>query len=127
VIALDLYWWFLPRRTPGLRGIKSTDDFIARLRAELGAHRAQNVIVVAHHPIRSGGAARRLHARLLDRPRRLDLLPLLQRAGLIEPTYHEMVRVLGEVLAENPPLAMVGGHDHSLQILEGGDRRAWSS
>ena len=40
---------------------------------------------------------------------------------LIEPNYHEMVRVLGEVLAENPPLAMVGGHDHSLQIIEGGD------
>jgi hypothetical protein len=25
------------------------------------------------------------------------------------------------VLAEIPPLAMVGGHDHSLQIIEGGD------
>ena len=31
-----------------------------------------------------------------------------------------MVKVIGDVLAENPPLAMVGGHDHSLQILEGG-------
>jgi hypothetical protein len=32
-----------------------------------------------------------------------------------------MVRVLSEALAENPPLAMVGGHDHNLQILDGGD------
>ena len=39
---------------------------------------------------------------------------------LIEPHYEEMVKVLGNVLAENPPLAMVGGHDHSLQILDGG-------
>jgi hypothetical protein len=37
----------------------------------------------------------------------------------VEPTYREMVAVLGEVLQENPPLAMAGGHDHSLQILDG--------
>src|SRR6185503_10294505 len=29
-------------------------------------------------------------------------------------------KVLGKVLEENPPLAMVGGHDHSLQIIDGG-------
>jgi hypothetical protein len=40
---------------------------------------------------------------------------------LIEPGYREMIRVLSEALAENPPLAVVGGHDHSLQVLDGGD------
>jgi hypothetical protein len=39
---------------------------------------------------------------------------------LIEPNYLEMVKVLSTTLEENPPLAMVGGHDHSLQILDGG-------
>jgi hypothetical protein len=80
------------------------------------------VIVVAHHPIRSGGEhggyTRGLWA---------DLgVSIFYRfytvQDLIEPTYQQMVRVIGEVLAENPPLAMVGGHDHSLQILEGGDQ-----
>jgi len=32
-----------------------------------------------------------------------------------------MIKVVSAVLAEQPPLAMVGGHDHGLQILEGGD------
>jgi hypothetical protein len=122
LIALDLYWWFLPEeRRPVCAGIKNTDDFIAHLRTELAAHRGENVVVVAHHPIRSGGP----HGGY-TRGFWTDLgVSIFYRfysvQDLIEPTYHEMVRVLGEVLAENPPLAMVGGHDHSLQILEGGD------
>ncbi|HKA16034.1 MAG TPA: hypothetical protein VKH41_13515 [Myxococcota bacterium] len=56
VILLDLDWWLLPERArPVCEGIRSTDDFIARLRAELGQRRSENVVVVAHHPIRSGG------------------------------------------------------------------------
>src|SRR6185503_9626506 len=35
LIALDLYWWFLPEeRRPVCAGIKTTDDFIAQLRTE---------------------------------------------------------------------------------------------
>jgi len=122
LLALDLYWWFLPEQErPVCEGIKTTDDFIARLRAELAARHGENVVVVAHHPIRSGGP----HGGY-TRGFWTDLgVSIFYRfysvQDLIEPTYHEMVRVLGEVLAENPPLAMVGGHDHSLQILEGGD------
>src|SRR5204863_351361 len=56
ILALDLYWWFLPEADrPVCDGIKGTDDFIARLRTELTARRGENVIVAAHHPIRSGG------------------------------------------------------------------------
>ena len=123
ILALDLYWWFLPERArPVCEGITSTDDFIERLRAELAARHGENVIVAAHHPIRSGGPHGGYTRGLWT-----DLgVSLFYRfytvQDLIEPTYHEMVRVIGEVLAENPPLAMVGGHDHSLQILEGGDQ-----
>ncbi len=123
VIALDLYWWFLPEPVrPVCQGIATTDDFIARLRTELLEHRAENVVVVAHHPIRSGGE----HGGY-TRGLWIDLgIKIFYRfytlQDMIEPTYHEMVQVLGEVLAENPPLAMVGGHDHSLQILDGGDQ-----
>jgi len=123
ILALDLYWWYLREaQRPVCDGIKTTDDFIERLRAELAARRGQNVIVVAHHPIRSGGP----HGGY-TRGFWADFgVSIFYRfytvQDLIEPTYHEMVRVIGEVLAENPPLAMVGGHDHSLQILEGGDQ-----
>lgn len=121
VLALDLNWWLLPERErPICEGIASTDDFITALRDELQQRRAENVVVVAHHPIRSGGP----HGGF-TRGFWTDLgVSLYYRAysvqDLIEPHYEEMVKVLGKVLAENPPLAMVGGHDHSLQILDGG-------
>jgi Calcineurin-like phosphoesterase len=121
VLALDLNWWLLPEaERPDCEGIASTDDFIARLRDELHQRRAENVVVVAHHPIRSGGP----HGGY-TRGFWTDLgVSLYYRAyslqDLVEPHYEEMVKVLGKVLAENPPLAMVGGHDHSLQIIDGG-------
>jgi hypothetical protein len=120
VIALDLNWWLLPETArPVCEGIKGTDDFIARLRAELEARRSQNVVVVAHHPIRSGGT----HGGF-TRGFWLDLgVAIAYRfygvQDLVQPTYQKMVKVLGELLEENPVLAMVGGHDHSLQILDG--------
>jgi hypothetical protein len=122
VLALDLNWWLLPEaERPVCEGIEGTDDFIARLSDELEQRRAENVVVVAHHPIRSGGP----HGGY-TRGFWTDLgLSFFYRfytvQDLVEPHYEEMVKVLGEVLAENPPLAMVGGHDHSLQILDGGD------
>ena len=121
VLALDLNWWLLPEpERPVCDGITSTDDFIARLRDELDQRRAENVVVVAHHPIRSAGP----HGGY-TRGFWTDLgVSIFYRAytvqDLIEPHYEEMVKVLGNVLAENEPLAMVGGHDHSLQILDGG-------
>ena len=121
VLALDLNWWLLPEaERPVCEGIASTDDFIAALRDQLHQRRAENVVVVAHHPIRSGGP----HGGF-TRGFWTDLgVSLYYRAysvqDLIEPHYEEMVKVLGKVLAENRPLAMVGGHDHSLQIIDGG-------
>jgi Calcineurin-like phosphoesterase len=120
VIVLDLYWWLLPEpMRPVCDGIASTDEFIAKLRTELEAHRGRNVVVAAHHPIRSAGP----HGGF-TRGFWYDLgVAIYYRfytvQDLVEPDYLEMVRVLGEVLQESPPLAMVGGHDHSLQILDG--------
>jgi hypothetical protein len=120
VIVLDLYWWLLPEAMrPVCDGIAGTVDFIAKLRAELEALSGQNVVVAAHHPIRSAGP----HGGF-TRGFWYDLgVAIYYRfytvQDLVEPDYLEMVRVLGEVLQEYPPLAMVGGHDHSLQILEG--------
>jgi hypothetical protein len=120
LIALDLNWWLMPEsERPVCKGIAKTDDFIAQLREELHRHSAENVVVVAHHPIRSGGP----HGGF-TRGFWIDLgaklyFRLYSLQDLVEPHYQEMVKVIGQALEETPPLAMVGGHDHSIQIIEG--------
>jgi hypothetical protein len=39
---------------------------------------------------------------------------------LFEPGYQTMVRLLEKEMAADIPLAMIGGHDHSLQVIDGG-------
>jgi hypothetical protein len=122
LLVLDLHWWLLAERErPVCEGIADTAAFLERLRAELRQRRGENVVVAAHHPIRSGGP----HGGF-TRGFWLDLgvsifYRLYTVQDLVEPGYREMVRVLSEALAESPPLAMVGGHDHGLQVLDGGD------
>jgi len=122
LLLLDLHWWLLAEEErPVCEGIADTAAFLERLRTELAQRRSQNVVVAAHHPIRSGGP----HGGF-TRGFWFDLgvsifYRLYTVQDLIEPGYREMIRVLSEALAENPPLAVVGGHDHSLQVLDGGD------
>jgi hypothetical protein len=47
--------------------------------------------------------------------------PFYRLQDVIEPGYRQMVGLLSRTLAANPPLAMVAGHDHSLQVIDGGD------
>ena len=122
LLLLDLHWWLLPEdQRPVCEGIDDTTQFVERLREELAEREDENVVVAAHHPIRSGGE----HGGF-TRGFWFDLgVSIFYRfftvQDLVEPSYREMIGVLSEVLAEHPPLAMVGGHDHSLQVLDGGD------
>lgn len=122
VLALDLHWWILPEeRRPVCEGIVDTNAFLEQFGQALEAHRGRNLLVVAHHPIRSGGP----HGGL-SRGFWTDLgvtlaYPFYRAQDLFEPGYQEMVRLLSKAMEANPPLAMVGGHDHSLQVLDGGD------
>ena len=123
LLVVDFHWWLLPEaERPRCPGVPDTEAFLEHLRGALEGLAGQNVVVAAHHPLRSGGPHggltrgfwvdlgagiyHRLHGPLQD---------------LWEPTYAQMVNVVSEALAEAPPLAFVAGHDHSLQVLEGGD------
>jgi hypothetical protein len=122
LLVLDLHWWLLAEaERPVCQGIADTAAFVERLRGELAARRGQNVVVVAHHPIRSGGPHGGFTRGFWFDAGVAIFYRLYTAQDLIEPGYQEMVRVLSGVLAENPPLAMVAGHDHSLQVLDGGD------
>jgi hypothetical protein len=123
VLVVDFHWWLLPEALrPRCAGIEDTTAFLDRLDRELAAHAGENVVVAAHHPLRSGGPHGgltrgfwidvganlyyRLHGPLQD---------------LWEPSYAQMIRVVSAALTKHPPLAFVAGHDHSLQVFDGGD------
>ena len=122
LIALDLHWWLLPEDDrPKCEGIDDTNTFLKRFGEALAAHKDRNLLVVAHHPIRSGGP----HGGQ-SRGFWTDLgitlaYPFYRSQDIFQPGYQEMVRLLEAPMSANPPLAMIGGHDHNLQILEGGD------
>lgn len=122
LLLLDLHWWLLPEEDRHVcEKIGSTTEFVERLRQELARRIDENVVVAAHHPIRSSGE----HGGF-TRGFWFDLgTAIFYRfytvQDLVEPGYRQMIGVLSEVLAENTPLAMVAGHDHSLQIMDGGD------
>jgi hypothetical protein len=121
LVALDLHWWLLDKKDrPLCEGIADTSEFLKRFGEVLEAHREGNVLVVAHHPIRSGGP----HGGQ-SRGFWLDLgvtiaHPFFKTPDLFEPGYQTMVRLLEKEMAPDPPLAMIGGHDHSLQVIDGG-------
>jgi hypothetical protein len=122
VLALDLHWWLLPEDDrPKCEGIDDTNAFLERFDEALAAHRDRNLLVVAHHPVKSGGP----HGGQ-SRGFWTDLgitlaYPFYRSQDIFQPGYQEMVRLLEAPMTANPPLAMVGGHDHSLQVFEGGD------
>jgi hypothetical protein len=119
LLALDLHWWLLPEaQRPPCEGVSDTTVFLQRFGEALKAHHDGNLVVVAHHPILSGGP----HGGQ-SRGFWMDLVifigyPFFLTQDMIEPEYQEMVRLLREVMKVDPPLAMVGGHDHSLQVIE---------
>jgi hypothetical protein len=121
VVALDLHWWLLDKKDqPQCEGIADTSAFLNRFGEMLRTHQDDNVLVVAHHPIRSGGP----HGGY-TRGFWLDLgitiaHPFYKAPDLFEPSYHTMLLLLEKEMAGDPPLAMIGGHDHSLQIIDGG-------
>lgn len=122
LLALDLHWWLLPEeQRPACQGIRDTSEFLPRLSGVLAARRDENVVVVAHHPLRSGGPHGGHTRGFLYDFGALLARQLYSLQDLVEPGYREMIGVLSAVLAEHPPLAFAAGHDHNLQVLEGDD------
>jgi hypothetical protein len=122
LVVVDLHWWLLEERDrPLCDGITDTAAFLERVRAILEARREENVVVVAHHPVRSGGPHGGFTRGFWKDIGAAIFYRLYTVQDMVEPAYREMVRVLSKAMAEHPPLAMAAGHDHNLQILDGGD------
>lgn len=122
IVVLDLHWWLLPeQRRPPCRGVTDTEEFVEQLAQILEEHRGRNLVVAAHHPLKTGGPHGG-HTRGFWSDLTVEIIYRFYTIqDLVEPNYTEMVSVLSKILAEHPPLAVVAGHDHNLQVLDGGD------
>jgi hypothetical protein len=122
LIVVDFHWWLLPENLrPHCDGVDDTDAFLERLSADLAAHADEVVVVAAHHPLRSGGP----HGGLTrgfwtDIGAGVFYLFGGPLYDMWEPSYAQMIEIVSDTLAQNPPTAYVSGHEHSLQVIEGG-------
>ncbi len=115
VAMVDTHW-FLQNRSR-----ERTEGFIAGVRGALRTAGDRHVLIAAHHPYRSVGPH---GATPLDPAWGVGFV--LRKSGAIvqdlnSTVYAELLHRMQSVfaVAERPPLIFAGGHDHSLQVLEG--------
>ena len=114
VLFLDTHWWLQARSDANKR------QLFNRIEQALATADGRHVIIAAHHPFVSGGA----HGGPMAIWEGLGILWLLRQTGslvqdLNSVVYRELLIGLKAVFARvGKPLLFVGGHDHSLQVLE---------
>ncbi len=115
LILLDTAWWLLgpdPSAKP---------DVLRRTADAVRTAGQRNIVFVAHHPFQSAGA----HGGTVPFWKSLGVRFLLNRAGaLLEDLnsrpYRKLRQGLGTIFEEHGrPLLFAGGHDHSIQLIEG--------
>lgn len=117
LVFIDSEW--LLRAPEGECG--SADDFYARLAEDLRANRNRRVVILAHHPLVSGGP----HGGNVSPFQRGPLVYYLAvKSGIIRqdiasPAYTAMRRGISEAIEAGGarPLIHAAGHDHNLQII----------
>ena len=146
LVALDTQWWLhgglRPEGEDSGCEAGSEADVRRLLAAALDSAGDRDVIVIAHHPLLSGGPhgghfTWKDHLFPLTKlagwawvplPGIGSIYPLWRKFGgttqdLASSKYEHMLDVIEDVLAEFAPLAYAAGHEHSLQVLGGDSAR----
>lgn len=141
LVALDTQWWLhghdRPEHPDSGCAADSEDEVLAAFAAALKGAGERDVVVLAHHPLESGGPhgghfTLRQHlfpltdvkgALWLPLPLIGSLYPALRGSGIspqdvASGEYQRMRRALRGAAAKHPPLAWAGGHEHVLQVIE---------
>ena len=123
LILIDIDPWFAKEEArascPDAETPQELADQLFRL---LVTHREQWLIVGAHHPIRTGGPHGGFsRGRIGDAITGLILLIYGSLQDAYEEGYRAIMQPIESALASAPPLVFAAGHDHNLQVLEGGE------
>lgn len=141
LVALDTQWWLhshaRPQHPDSSCEADSEAEVLAALRQALAQAGGRDVVVLAHHPLASGGPhgghfTLRQHLFPLTDVRHGLWLPLpiigslypIARAAGVSPQdqpsgeYQHMRDALVDAAREHPPLAWAAGHEHVLQVIE---------
>lgn len=117
LVFVDTEW--LLRKTPDRCGTAA--EFYERLSADLEGHRGSRIVVMAHHPMVTGGPHGGHLAPFYRGP---GVFYLATKAGVsvqdvASGAYSDMVRRFAAAFdqSDNPPLVFAAGHDHNLQVI----------
>jgi hypothetical protein len=117
LVFIDTEW--LLRETDGNCG--SPSEFYARLASDLRENRGRPVVVMAHHPLASGGPHGGNIPPLAHGPLiyYLAMKSGVSRQDLASPAYTALRRGIADAIRESeaPPLVFAAGHDHTLQVI----------
>jgi len=123
VIALDSHWWLHGPGKPGAGSDcrpNTENGIVDSLRVALGTAGQRHTIVVAHHPVVSGGE----HGGYFDWPTYLfPLHPWARLGGVFARQdisgreYRHMRAQLTRAFVARPPLVYAAGHEHNLQVM----------
>lgn len=122
LVVLDTQWWLHASTRPGPdRCTPGTEEAVVdSLRIALGTAGDRRAVVVAHHPLASGGG----HGGYFDWPTYVfPLHPWARQAGLFARQdvtgreYRAMSAALARAFVPNRPLVYAAGHEHNLQVF----------
>ncbi len=141
LVLLDTQWWFRfdrPVDSTLACAVVAPQVVTDSIRTVLAGAGERHVVVVAHHPLESGGPhggkfdwtwhvfpLRQLADWLwLPLPVIGSAYPLSRQAGikrqdLPSGTYRAFRDSMRSAFAEHPPLVYAAGHEHNLQVIEG--------
>jgi hypothetical protein len=119
LVLLDTQFWLQHGERPGpdVCHTATVQTFIDSLHAVLVGAGTRTAIVMAHHPLHSGGphGGRRFVVGFVQRIINSD-------QDLANPTNKAMVASIEQAFTPTQPLIYVSGHDHNLQVIGGGTR-----
>ena len=146
LILLDTQWWLHPGPRPEHPNSSCASDsdkeVTDSLRSALTSSSGRMVVVAQHHPLMSGGVhggyfglvdhifpLRAIKSSLwIPLPLLGSLYPTARAEGISSQdlgsrAYRHMIRSIGAAFRAAPPSLNAAGHEHNLQVIEGGPAR----